>query len=558
MVKTKFFAITRSVHIQAMLALSVAALLLYRIYYAPKLVSDDWMQIVKNNVFGPMPWYVWPSPRPLHLTPIVAIYRLFGLNIHLLHAINGLLLILVLFMIYFLLDRLLPDQYPFALAVALLSLLYPADFTLSWLTMISLRLAWLVGLVGMWLLLDYALGGRALWVVLASLCLFISLWIYEGALGFEIAYILLLFVVFRHLPLPKRLMLVSPMLLLILYVWFRLYYLPTMGVIGNNLMMFNRLAPEEFFRRLVNIQILLDAWSTPFPIWLRGSPLASLPNDVYLLGILLAVGLLALIGSFVIRSRTNNLDPQMTGSERRRTAKLYGWVSIAALGFILAGYFPIILVHSPNLEEKLTRTNMFAIPAASALIVALLSLAVLGIMHSRRQWQVLLSVTLLPLMLIGFGVQLNVQKLGLEAWTKQRSIWSELFEIAPDFTDGTTVVFILKGRDEMVYGHLPIYASWEADAGIKVLYQNNSLRGQIYSPEMDLYSEATIKPLGIIRFGEKDVRPYDQIVFLTYNIRSGKLRLLDTVPDHPEYDPWRRIIQTTDKIWRYRYLVGGG
>jgi len=555
--QSRAFAVLRSHNFQALISISVVATALYRIYYVPKLVTDDWAQLIAYNIFNTMRWFTWPSHRPLHWMPYKAVYTLFGLNPHWFHAINLLIYIGVFLLIFLLMERLFPDQYPFALVVALLAMVYPADFTMSWINMISHRLSWLLGLVGMLLLIDYALKGGVVRVILSALIMFISLLIYEGALGVLIAWIFLLAMIYRHLDRKRWLALLTPITIIIPYIWLRLFYLPKIQKGGPNLMMFNQLTTAELLRRLGGIGVLIESWSQPFHIWLRGLTLLGLSNEVLVIGIILVMGFFALSAFLLIRAIRINHSIARTDKECSQTAKRYCLTSIFAVGFILAGYIPIIFMYQPNLEETVTRANMYAIPAAAVLIVALTSLVILGMTPNKKHWQVLLCLTILPLILIGCGVRLDVQKLGMVAWTKQEVIWQKLFELAPDLKDGTTVVFILRGRSEMIYGHLPIYAEWEATSALQVLYQNPTLNGLIYSPEMALYSEAAIKRFGVVRFLDKKTIPFDQIVFVQYNIRTGRLHIIDTMPAYPEYDPWPRIFATSDKIWKYRYLVDG-
>jgi hypothetical protein len=548
--------VLRSHRNQAFICISLTATVLYRIYYVPKLTTDDWAQLVAYNIFNAIQWFSWPSHRPLHMMPYKTVYALFGVNAHLFHVINLVIYIGVFFLIYLLMERLFPDQYPFALVVALLALVYPADFTMSWINMISHRLAWLLGLVGMWFLIEYASKGRGVRAVLSSLIMLVSLLIYEGALGILIAWIFLLALIYRRLDRRRWLGLLTPLLGIIPFIWLRLYYLPKLQKGGPNLVMFNQLPTVELLDRLGGISVLIRAWSQPFRIWLRGSILLRLSNEILVLGIILAMVFFTLSAFILIRALRIDHGIAMNDQERRQNEKRYGWASLFAVGFILAGYFPIIFVYPPNLEETVTRANMYAIPAAAALIVALASLVILGMTSYKKQWQVLIWAMILPLMLIGIGVRVDVQKLGMEAWIKQEVIWQKLFELAPDLKDGTTVVFFYKGRSETIYGHLPIYAEWEATSALQTLYQNPSLNGLIYSPEMALYSEAVIKPSGVVRFVDKKVTPYDQTVFVVYDVRSGRLRIMDTIANHLEYNPWNRIMEDPDKIWRYRYLVG--
>lgn len=548
----------RSHKFQALILLSFSSTALYRLYYVPKLVTDDWAQLIAYNIFNSIRWFYWPSSRPLHMMPYKTVYALFGANPHLFHATNLVIYIAVFFLIYLLLERLFTDQYPFALVVALLSMVYPADFTMSWINMISPRLAWLLGLLGMWFLIEFASNGRTIRVILSTLIMFISLLIYEGALGVMIAWILLLALIYRQLDRKRWLALLTPFTGIILFIWLRLLYLPNIQQGGPNFMMFNQLTTVDLLNRLGDISVMIEAWSQPFYIWMRGWTSLGLSDAVLIFGIILVMFIFALSAFLLIRALRIDRGISWSDQDRSQTAKRYFWASIFSVGFIFAGYFPIIFIYHPNLEETVTRANMYSIPAAAVLIVALASLIIVRLTLYKKQWQALLWVTILPLILIGCGVRLNLQKLGMVAWIKQEGLWQQLFELAPDLKDGTTVVFIIRDRSEMIYGHLPIYAEWEATSALQVLYQNHSLNGLIYAPEMTLYSESEIKPYGAVRFLDKKIIPFDQMVFAQYNLRSGKLKIIDSMPNHPDYDPWARITPESKKIWKYRYLVSGG
>ena len=140
----------RSSHLPALFLLGVFGLLAFWLYYEPRLLLDDWAQIISDSVFGHMQWVEWSRRRPLDWFAHQAIIFLFGLNIPAFYIINFFIILGVFFLVYLLVDGLLPELRPFGLVVALMSMLYPADYSLTWITMINIRLAWLVTLVGMW------------------------------------------------------------------------------------------------------------------------------------------------------------------------------------------------------------------------------------------------------------------------------------------------------------------------------------------------------------------------------------------------------------------------
>jgi hypothetical protein len=168
-----------------------------------------------------------------------------------------------------------------------------------------------------------------------------------------IAWIFLLVFIYRHLDRKRWLALFTPFTVIILFIWLQLFYLSNIQQAGPNLMMFNQLT-TELLNRLGDINILIEAWSQPFHIWLRGSTLLGLSNQGLVFGIILVMGLFALSVFLLIRATRINRGIAITDKERSDTVKRYGFASIFAVGFILAGYFPIIFIYHPNLEETVT------------------------------------------------------------------------------------------------------------------------------------------------------------------------------------------------------------
>ena len=160
-------------------------------------------------------------------------------------------------------------------------------------------------------------------------------------------------------------------------------------------------------------------------------------------------------------------------------------------------------------------------------------------------------------------MQIGIQKRGQVAWVQQKTIWQALFQIVPDFEDDTTVVLIMPGYDQLRFGeHPPLYAEWEVDHGLRVLYENDSLIGRILFPDADFYSEATFTSTEVMGARPWNKTAYESAVFLLYRPSNGKLKIVDDLNMElglpfsvSSYDPTSRIITTPKTTWRYRYLV---
>ena len=156
-----------------------------------RLVQDDWTLVVANSVFGRSPAFDLLRDRPLDGLVFNLLYRLFDLNLWAYSLLNLLLFLGCAFLIYKIVDRCFPDYRPAGLLVALLALVYPANFTATWLTMLNNHMSWLLTLLGAWLLLVYSEKAGQVRIIWANLLFFLPLWIYEGSLGFSAACILL-------------------------------------------------------------------------------------------------------------------------------------------------------------------------------------------------------------------------------------------------------------------------------------------------------------------------------------------------------------------------------
>ncbi len=198
------------------------------------------------------------------------------------------------------------------------------------------------------------------------------------------------------------------------------------------------------------------------------------------------------------------------------------------------------------------------------MIVAVIGFAARWLSDNRRTWQVVLVLGVLPLLAVGACTQNLLQSRWNQAWEKQKDLLGQLFELAPGFKPGTTVVIALKGYQEMgIYEHPPLYSDWEVDDALRVLYEDPTLNGGVYFPEAEIFSEVTLTRTGLLNFQPRNKAPYSQVVVFLYNERTGKLELVGDLKEvlsipyqDPQYDPQRRILPEAGRDWLYRWLVG--
>jgi hypothetical protein len=552
----------RSHNFLALLILSCFSLLAVWVYYDSRLVLDDWVQIANYYAFGALKTYAWGRARPLDLAAYKAISDLFGLNIFAYYFINTLIIVGIFFTVYTLIDRLLPRLHPFALIVSAIALLYPADYTLTWITMINNRLAWLITLVGMLLLYDYASRGNLIRLVFAALCMFLPLWIHEGSLGVVILWCIFIALISNRASMRSRLAILSPIIPLIIFVILRVIIRPSMNITDGHLTNLYNFTPELFWIRLKQITILAKAWLESLPELLRHLGFGRLSKGTILVGFMLLMGMVTLVVLALLRSIRLWENPLFSPGDRKEISHKLSRALLYAAGFLIAGYIPIIVTFPPNLEDISTRANMYSIPAAAVIITAIIGLIALALARSRPQWQLFLWIGALPLIIIGLVVQVTIQQRWHAAWEQQKSIWQQLFQIVPNFEDKTTVVLILKGYRRLEFAeHPPLYAQWEFDSALRVLYENDGLRGRILFPVADIFSESRLDPTKIVGAYQEETA-YDHTVFLMYNPKNGRLKLVYDLEEELDlpfqvtgYNPERRIDRTINKNWQYRYLV---
>jgi hypothetical protein len=179
----------------------------------------------------------------------------------------------------------------------------------------------------------------------------------------------------------------------------------------------------------------------------------------------------------------------------------------------------------------------------------------------------------LPLVLLGMMVQMQVQYDDRIAWQEQKQIWQELFVLAPDFKDGTGIIFILSDNEQSpslnVNGIRPALGpKSQVKTALNMLYGRRDLDGDVFIREILFMNHEFIRKELFLEEGVRSYTgtqpiPYDQTIFMAYDGNPRQLRVIEDLSAEnlvdfpvPNYAPYDRIIKTPTTRGALRWLVG--
>jgi hypothetical protein len=230
------------------------------------------------------------------------------------------------------------------------------------------------------------------------------------------------------------------------------------------------------------------------------------------------------------------LDRAKTWSSIQRWGVVRTYLFSATIGFILigAGYMPIIAVFLPSLSGIGSRFNIFATIGGALFLGSVLVIGGTIFARSREQIKYLFLTSAVLFVLLGIGTHASVQYHNRIAWQEQRAIWQMLFSAAPNFKDDTMVLFILPGFQERTgfynWRRTPLSASWEASSGLRLLYNNPTLSGDVYFPDIEEPIEPILTTEGVLSQETGQVTLYNRIVVFMYSSDTDTLQQLDQLP----------------------------
>jgi hypothetical protein len=558
-------------HIYAIMTLVIIAVIAFGFRYAPILYSDDWSLILGRWYFGRLNWVDLTEQRPLLKVPLVVLYHIFGLNVHAFYAILWVLNIVAAIQLYLLILKLMPKNRSVALAIAALVLVYPADFTHMWLTMIMIRFVVVLTLLYAYLLLVYSETRHqgALWGGL--LCLAFSFGIYEGQLGITMIWAILLALIKRTNGWRRWSTLLWPLVIGALFLLWRTAGYAALGI-KDNYGYTDRLVitPGVIIGRLImGARIMVLAWVEPLShaFGLEGWQAA---------GILLLLATLCVFLVYTVSKIYQKLAGRYL-TQQQYLDQLRHFMLLMLVGIILiaAGYIPYIMFFEPTYfpYSLSSRGNLFAVPGAAITLVALLT--IVALLFSRRYTQINLIVLagVLPLILLGMMVQIQVQDDNRLAWEQQKQIWHTLFELAPDLKDGTSVHFILSDNDRVPSLNKngvrpPLGPKSQVATAVNMLYGKHNLDGNVFIREPLFMQQGFILKKLFLEEGVKSYTgtgfmPYDRTIFMAYDGNPRRLRIIEDLEAEKlvnfpvsNYAPYDRIIATPTTRVDLRWLVG--
>jgi len=559
-------------HAASITMLAVIGLISYGIFYAPILYNDDWSYMVGRWYSGTMKLFDLAELRPFQKAPFAILYGIFGLNIHAFYSVFWFLNILAAVQLYFLMREFIPKSGPLAFGIAAIFLVYPADFTHMWVSQLHNRLAVVLTFMYAHLLITYAHNGRrfALWISLLSLI--VSFTLYESQFGIVMLWCLLLILVNKN-RWRTRLSLLLPLVIGALFVlWRTVGY--SMLEIKDNYQYSNRvqLTPIVIITRFViGFRAMIWAWLEPL------MQAFGLNGGQAMIVILLAITIAGLLT--LIISRTTHKLPNDYLTEKEYLDQIRSFILMMVIGslFIAAGYVPIITVFEPTtFFQTGSRVNGFALPGAAVTTVGFLALVILLLKRKWKQQEInFVGMTMLiPLVFLGTMVQAQIQYDDRVVWEKQKQIWHQLFELAPDLKGETGVYFVLSDTRNQVPSlnvteqRLPVNASWEVGAALNILYGRHDLKGDVFVRELlhmadDFLLDQLLLREGIKNLVTDEITPYENALFVTYDNNLGQLAIIEDLEAEdlvsfpvPGYRPYERIINTPTSHQELRWLVG--
>jgi hypothetical protein len=540
-----------------MLALSALSTLNPELLKSPVIFNDDWCYIISSYVYGPLNLVDWGSRRPLTLTLYAAVLGLGGLKLQIFYLLNFIITLASSVLFYFLIRRAFPKYAWLALPAALVYLVYPVDATRTWMVTIYIHFVQLITFGVIYLFVDYAGKGGAWRMILAWIGFLLTLGAYEGQFGLVVGAAVVMVFSNRSLAVKRKAVLSSIFLAGILFLAWRLWIQPQWLNIHDNYFQEVQLSPVILiYRFYLAVKVFTVDWAEPLAFYLG----ISQPLLVFLS---YGAGLAAALAVYLLYpgQRSKTVEP-MTWAQRDSLLK--GLLVTAALGafFWAAGFIPGLVIFTPTWAGVASRGNNFAIAGASLLLVSLVTYAVLLAARSLGQVRAMTLAAVIPFILLGTLAQVWVHVENRSAWEEQKQLWNGIFTVLPGLKDGTTMMVVFPGYDQLrPLQRLPLASQWEANCAAIVLYHNTSLQARFYYRDFSI-PQPVLLNLGVQDWDNEVIIPYEQTVFVYFDPADRSVRVIDRIGDVVSlpfsiegYAPQDRITSRFPTSLDYRFLV---
>ena len=552
----KHFLASRKDHFFTIIAIFIVTIISFSTFKSTILSSDDWSYFVAKYVFGNLHPINLTDRRPLILVLYFALASVFGLRLEYYYFFNFVILFLSALTVYVIAKRVFPGQQWIASLVALVYLIYPIDYTRTWLIMIYIRFWWLVSLGAIWLLLEFAESGNMFIFSLAMLGVAIPLGAYEGQFGIILLTSFLITFFYKKTPIKHRLILLGGVIAITFafLVW-RTYIQPKFLEINDAYVEGLQFDSAILVSRYLDgLRIFTSDWFDPIGAQLKLSGFN--PINWSLLYILICSTTIIWISSRTAR------NVRLEISQKISAVKSYMIVFLTGGAFWIAGYIPIILLYSPSLNGNASRVNSYAVLGASLMMVSIASILATLLANSTLTKRLWIIGIILPFILIGIFTQLQINKENKITWETQKKIWNGVFETIPNINDQKRLVIIIPGYQQLrPFESYPFLSGWEIEAGTQVLYNNPDISGNFYYKDIVpvnlLFTKNGFRPIQTDR-----VIPYKKLIFVYYDPQANTAEVVEDLEkklDLPfsvsNYNPSENIAPPEPSTADFRWLV---
>lgn len=452
----------------------------YRYYSSPPIHSDDW-SILSDQILNRFQIFNIYDRRPLIDVPYFILASLFKTNLFYHYFVNFIILFLTSCVFYLVIKKSFPTHTWLALPIALVFIIYPLDFTKTWLVHIHAHLVLLLDLLVIFLLLEYKQNGKSWKLILANVLFIISLLIYEAGLGIVLMVAFLMLFDSGTSRVHKIRLITATLFTGIFYILWRAYLQPVIFNLQDAYLdQFNTSIITIARRYIIGLIYVPYSWVRPLAQFLGPSKFIVLGATGFTL-IALTIGLLPRI----IKSAKASVSFYWAD----RVIVLKSLLMVFLIGFLTwaAGYFPAIGLKGPSLDGNSTRNNLFASAGASIMLVSSISLLVALKVKTYKEISRKTILLIIPFVILGVFFQLWSQNQRFISWEDQKFIWNRTIEIAPDLPDDSNVGIIIAGYDDLEYFQiLPFTWRWDARNAIRLLYNNQTLEAFYYYLDRDV------------------------------------------------------------------------
>ena len=546
----------QTITISILLIISIISFLPTNLLTSPAIASDDWSLIVAPYAFGELKPFDLTNHRPTDSSFYYVMTSIFGLNFEYYYLLNVLIIFLSSVMIYTLTKRMFGQQTWLASLAALVYLIYPVDYTRTWIMMLYIRFWWLISLAAIWFLLDFVASGNKWKLALALTGFIIPLGAYEGQFGVVATAAFLIAAVSNDKPIARRLILIGSIIIIgiAFYLW-RFHIQANIADIryySAGSFQFNPAALIE--RYLQGFDIFLSKWAAPLKIKPDSSGVQILIWALFYITICFFITLLA--------SQKNAPTTKLLPKHKLPMLKAQFVLFLTGGVFWLAGYFPIIGLYNPSLNGHASRVNSFAIAGAALVLTAFVAIFSTALARSIPQIRPFAVAIIAPFILAGIFIQMQVNVENQATWETQREIWNGTFETIPNIQDKKGLVIIIPGYEKShAFSIYPFSTAWEVDSGAKVLYNNQDINGYFYYKDLQ-DQQFEFKNNGVIPPGSERIIGYKRLIFVLYHPNENRVELVQNLEETlslplpvNNYTPQENIVPEQPSTADWRWLV---